>query len=183
MSEEEPLKFWKEPAYVWKMISDFPGYRFSPRGEINTHLNPRHRRIEEVSLEKGYPGIRIFDIDDIPKLVERGLLFLELWPKPVPLCSEGTRLHCGFYNGDRTDFSISNLYYTTDENVEMAKSWELSDETAIFFIKEVNGETSWGFRNVMTCAQTLGMDPMDVVKLRTGRLTYKGYDWGFGLYD
>ena len=24
---------------------------------------------------------------------------------------------------------------------------------------------------------------MDVVKLRTGRLTYKGYDWGYGLYD
>ena len=182
MSDEEPLKFWKEPLDLRYRPETYPWYLIDRRGSIMPFSNAYQASIMRRIDSQGTPLVRLINYREETVWVETGLIFLDQWPKPKPLGSVED-LHAGFYNGDRTDFSISNLYYTTDENIEMAKSWVLSDETAIFFIKEVDGEASWGFRNVMTCAMTLGMDPMDVVKLRTGRLTYKGYDWGFGIYD
>ena len=133
--------------------------------------------------ENGLPKVRLFSLEEKAVWVETGLLFLDIWSKPKPLGDHDADLHCGFYNGDRTDFDVKNLYYTTAENIEMAKLWSLSNDDAIFKIKEIDGPGFWAFRNVISCAKIFGMDPMDVVKLRTGRLTYKGYDWGYGLYD
>ena len=181
---DEPLKFWKEPLALWSQNENYPGYRFHPQGQIMAYFNKcKNPIIRQMYAENGLPKVRLFCLEEKAVWVETGLLFLDIWSKPKPLGDHDADLHCGFYNGDRTDFDVKNLYYTTAENIEMAKLWSLPNDDAIFKIKEIDGPGFWAFRNVISCAKIFGMDPMDVVKLRTGRLTYKGYDWGYGLYD